>query len=159
MQFSQITALALLVASATAKTKQKANEYQSGDCGGGLNFGHASFKLDDVTMDDSTHSVYLSTMSKKDTWRAFSGKTSNGGGCTGEDLGLVPKLECLNLDTTYGEGKRIKCVRYVNQAGCEDGIGPGCGGDKPPAAIPVSNPAQFKPPKMKRSAKFLDIDE
>ncbi|KAK4182564.1 small secreted protein, partial [Podospora australis] len=105
-----LTTLALLVVSASA-TLKKANEYKSGDCSGDLNFGHKSGNLGDVTMDDSTHSVYLATQEGDDTWEGWSGKTKNGGGCTGEKLGLVPHLECLNLDTTTTQ--RIQCVRYV----------------------------------------------
>ncbi|POS68469.1 hypothetical protein DHEL01_v213137 [Diaporthe helianthi] len=60
-------------------------------------------------MDDSSHSVYLAA-NGGDTWEAWSGKTKNGGGCTGTKLGLVPHLECLNLDNSYSQ--RIRCVRY-----------------------------------------------
>lgn len=59
-------------------------------------------------MDNTTHSVYQAA-NGGNTWEEWAGKTGNGGGCTGEKLGLVPHLECLNLDKTYS--KRIRCVR------------------------------------------------
>lgn len=79
---------------------------------GSLNYGHRAGNLVDVTMDDTTHSVYLAA-NFGNTWEAWAGKTGNGGGCTGEKLGLVPHLECLNLDKTYF--KRIRCVRHHPQ--------------------------------------------
>ncbi|KAJ5899965.1 hypothetical protein N7495_004709 [Penicillium taxi] len=46
---------------------------------GALNYGHYSVLLDDITMDDSTHSIYLAGTN----WAEFSGKTSNDGKCSG----------------------------------------------------------------------------
>ncbi|KAJ5747856.1 uncharacterized protein N7511_009552 [Penicillium nucicola] len=86
----------------------KANEYKSSDCSGALNYGHHSALLKDVTMDDTTHSVYLAGAN----WVGFSDKTGNGGSCSGSAL-TVLQGECNNLDTAH-PGKRIKCVRNID---------------------------------------------
>jgi hypothetical protein len=75
---------------------------------GALNYGHHSAFLGDVTMDDSSHSVYLAGAN----WVGFSDKTSNGGKCSGSAL-TVLQGECNNLDTAH-PGKRIKCVRNID---------------------------------------------
>ncbi|CZT16384.1 uncharacterized protein RCC_02227 [Ramularia collo-cygni] len=86
----------------------KANEYTSGDCSGDLNFGHRSPFLETVTMDDTTHSVYLAGAAADLEWQAFSGKSKNDGVCIGKHLGPLGG-ECQNLDTVYGE--RTNCLR------------------------------------------------
>ena len=78
---------------------------------GSINFAHKNFNLADVTMDDTSHSVYLA-VTGDDTWQAWSGKSGNGGSCTGTNLGTFSHLECNNLDTTFSS--RIRCVRYVD---------------------------------------------
>ena len=85
----------------------KANEYKSSDCSGPINYPHVSDALFDVTMDDSSHSVYLATCCK--VWHAWSSKSEDGGECRGELLGELPG-ECVNLDTWAH--KRIKCVSF-----------------------------------------------
>ncbi|KAI2620714.1 hypothetical protein GGS26DRAFT_306581 [Hypomontagnella submonticulosa] len=89
-------------------TNPKANEYKSGDCSGDLNFPHAASGLYWVTMDDSSHCVYLAQSDwKTRTWQAYSEKTENGGICYGDVLGNLGGEE-HNLDNTYK--KRIKCL-------------------------------------------------
>ncbi|KAI1760519.1 hypothetical protein GGR53DRAFT_78540 [Hypoxylon sp. FL1150] len=108
---NQIAALALLLLSLTAgvsATNPKANEYKSADCSGDKNFSHAANGLTWVTMDDSSHCVYLANQDwSHRTWQAYSDKTSNGGLCWGDVLGNLDGEE-HNLDTTYS--KRIKCL-------------------------------------------------
>lgn len=48
---------------------------------GPLNYGHVGASLSHVTMDDSTHSVYLASPVYQ--WWAYDGKTKDGGKCTG----------------------------------------------------------------------------
>jgi len=103
--------LIALASVALAQTQPKANEYKSTDCSGSINFAHKNFDLEDVTMDDTSHSVYLA-VTGDDTWQAWSDKTSNGGSCTGTNLGTFSHLDCNDLDTTFSS--RIRCVRYVN---------------------------------------------
>jgi len=86
-------------------TRYKANEYRSGDCSGPINYQHVSATLDSVTMDDSSHSVYLA--SPYHEWVGYEGKSRNGGHCIGQSLGRLPD-RCVNLDTAMG--KRVRCV-------------------------------------------------
>ncbi|KAK0638939.1 small secreted protein [Cercophora newfieldiana] len=97
----------------------KANEYKSQDCSGPLNYGHHSFDLHMVTMDDSTGSVYQAGT----YWYLFDGKTGNGGRCTGKLLGKVidKTSPCLSLDGTF-PGSRIRCL-------CNPNIGVSSGGN------------------------------
>ncbi|OTA62892.1 hypothetical protein K449DRAFT_382191 [Hypoxylon sp. EC38] len=88
-------------------TNPKANEYKSADCSGDKNYSHAKYGLTFVTMDDSSHCVYLANDWDKRTWQAYSEKTYNGGACWGEVLGNL-NGKSHNLDTTYP--KRIKCL-------------------------------------------------
>ncbi|KAJ5506572.1 hypothetical protein N7453_005529 [Penicillium expansum] len=110
--------MALIAGASVQAALPKANEYKSTDwlfrstahhnlSGGALNYGHHSSFLGDVTMDDSSHSVYLAGTN----WVGFSDKTSNGGSCSGSALTLL-QGECNNLDTSH-PGKRIKCVRNI----------------------------------------------
>ena len=71
-----------------------------------MNYEHHSAFLNHVTMDDTTHSVYITG-----NFIGYTGKTGNGGSCTGEAL-IIMNHACNNLDTVY-PGKRIKCLRYV----------------------------------------------
>lgn len=72
---------------------------------GTLNYGHHSSGLIDVTMDDTSHSVYLAG----GDWSGFSEKTSDGGSCYGDFIRLYGA--CNALDQTVGGSNRIKCVR------------------------------------------------
>ena len=73
---------------------------------GSLNYGHHSGLLTDVTMDDTTHSVYLSGAD----WMGFSDKESDGGRCSGFPIGVGQG--CNNLETLK-PGYRVKCVRQL----------------------------------------------
>ncbi|GAD94196.1 small secreted protein [Paecilomyces variotii No. 5] len=109
MHFSTFFVSAALVASTTVQAAvPKANEYKSTDCSGPINYGHHALELGDVTMDDTSHSVYLAGAS----WIGYSDKTGNGGSCTGTALGLMAQ-QCNDLDTVYPE--RVKCVRNINR--------------------------------------------
>ncbi|KAF6820481.1 small secreted protein [Colletotrichum sojae] len=107
-----VTALACFAGFSSA-AKRKANEYKSGDCSGALNYGHHSDFLGDVTMDDSSNSVYLANTNVQSNWEFWDGKTRNGGSCGGVKLGLAPHMECNNLNDAY-PGKRVRCVRFVD---------------------------------------------
>ncbi|KAK3338486.1 hypothetical protein B0H65DRAFT_592402 [Neurospora tetraspora] len=98
----------------------KANEYKNTACKN-LNYSHAKFCLGDVTFDDTTISVYFNygtndVGTNRKIWVAFSGKTGNGGSCTGTELGWVPLGDngnsdegCVNINNVFSV--RIKCVR------------------------------------------------
>ncbi|KAL0472043.1 hypothetical protein QR685DRAFT_520889 [Neurospora intermedia] len=77
-----------------------------------LNYGHNSFFLEDVTMDDTAKSVYLADGSTLEGmpkgWFGYSDKTGDGGKCLGEKLGRLPE-KCVNIGTLASE--RIKCVK------------------------------------------------
>ena len=73
---------------------------------GAINFPHHNDDLQDVTMDDTSHSVYLAAPAG--TWHAYGGNTGNGGSCSGAILGAFKHLACNNLDTTFSS--RIRCV-------------------------------------------------
>ncbi|KAI0172077.1 hypothetical protein GGR52DRAFT_454250 [Hypoxylon sp. FL1284] len=111
MQIAALPALGLaLTALATGAqaTNPKANEHKSGDCSGEKNFSHAANGLTFVTMDDTSHCVYLALPDwSTSTWQAYSEKTKDGGICYGDVLGNMSGEE-HNLDTTYS--KRIKCL-------------------------------------------------
>ncbi|KAJ9212948.1 hypothetical protein DTO166G4_5452 [Paecilomyces variotii] len=108
MHFSAFVVLAALMAGVTVHAAlPKANEYKSGDCSGPINFGHHSILLRDVTMDDTSHSVYLAGTN----WVGYSDKTGNGGSCTGAALRIL-NGKCNNLDTA-DPGTRIRCVRNI----------------------------------------------
>ncbi|KUI71821.1 hypothetical protein VM1G_11828 [Cytospora mali] len=83
----------------------KANEYTSSDCSGTMNYEHHASNLVDVTMDDTSHSVYLAG----GDWSGFSEKTSDGGSCYGDYIRLYGA--CNGLDQAVGSSNRIKCVR------------------------------------------------
>lgn len=79
-------------------------------------YGHNSYGLKDVTMDDSSNSVYLTigTGLNEEQMRlfAFDGKSGNGGYCTGHQLGEITASGfCVDLNTFY-PGSRIRCVRF-----------------------------------------------
>ncbi|KAI4870397.1 hypothetical protein F4820DRAFT_254688 [Hypoxylon rubiginosum] len=100
--------LCLWGAAGVAATNPKANEYKSEDCSGDKNFSHAANGLTWVTMDDSSHCVYLANQDwDTRTWQAYSEKTADDGLCWGDVLGNLGGEE-HNLDRTYG--KRIKCL-------------------------------------------------
>lgn len=61
-------------------------------------------------MDDTTNSVYITGK-----FIGFSGKTGNGGKCTGRAV-MTMKQGCNNLNNAYAGG-RIKCVRHPGSDG------------------------------------------
>jgi hypothetical protein len=67
-----------------------------------------------VTMDDTSHSVYLTDGTHSDgtarKWVGYSDKTGNGGSCKGLYLGYMGQ-GCVNLDTV--KNVRVKCVNSV----------------------------------------------
>lgn len=87
--------------------RPKANEYRSPDCSGPLNYGLNRATLEHVTMDDTSHSVYLAAPGF--SWKGYSGKDKDGGHCTGNLLGDLPD-KCVNLDNHSSE--RIRCVLW-----------------------------------------------
>ncbi|KAK3349623.1 small secreted protein [Lasiosphaeria hispida] len=104
------SALSLMLAAAglASAALPKANEYKSDDCSGALNYGHHSFDLHTVTMDDTSNSVYQDGT----RWYVFDGKTSNGGTCKGKFLGQLKAStlgSCLNLNTV-SPGYRVRCL-------------------------------------------------
>ncbi|KAK5635627.1 hypothetical protein RRF57_011339 [Xylaria bambusicola] len=111
MLFINLIALASVATAATTAraTRPKANEYKSEDCSGSVNYGHNSFLLHDVTMDDTTHSVYLTG-----NWELWSGKTGNGGSCTGtKSLDVsYPSGACISTSAkSWHANLPVKCVR------------------------------------------------
>ncbi|KAI1326450.1 hypothetical protein F5Y16DRAFT_228855 [Xylariaceae sp. FL0255] len=93
-------------------TRPKANEYKSGDCSGAINYSHNSFFLKDVTMDDSSHSVYLTS-----TWQLVDGKTGSGGSFSGLDLVTVsyPRGACISLSAeSWHDNRLVHCVRNAS---------------------------------------------
>ncbi|ROW15710.1 hypothetical protein VPNG_02131 [Cytospora leucostoma] len=101
---ARILAVISLLALTQADTP-KANEYTSTDCSGTINYPHHSSSLIDVTMDDSSQSVYLAG----GEWSGFSDKTSDGGSCYGDSIRLYGA--CNPLAQSVGGSDRIKCVR------------------------------------------------
>ncbi|KAK7745859.1 hypothetical protein SLS53_002577 [Cytospora paraplurivora] len=101
---ARILAAISLLALAQAD-KPKANEYKSTDCSGVINYPHYADNLIDVTMDDTSQSVYLAG----GDWSGFSDKTSDGGSCYGDYIQLYGA--CNSLDQSVGNSDRIKCVR------------------------------------------------
>ncbi|KAF4333205.1 small secreted [Fusarium beomiforme] len=110
MKVSQI--LFALMANTVIATNPKANEYTDHACSN-FNYGHHRQDLTDVTMDDTTHSVYLNGgngfwTGTKYEWRGYSEKSN--GKCSGKKLGSLPSGgDCVNLDAHFPQ--RIKCVR------------------------------------------------
>ncbi|KFZ01131.1 hypothetical protein V501_10201 [Pseudogymnoascus sp. VKM F-4519 (FW-2642)] len=85
----------------------KANELTSPNCAPGTgSYEHHSAFLGDVTMNDGSHSVYFAA----GPWDFFSGKTKEGGYCTGDWIGrwADDSHPCVNLDTAGSNGRRIK---------------------------------------------------
>ncbi|UPL02927.1 hypothetical protein LCI18_013861 [Fusarium solani-melongenae] len=99
------------------RANRKANEFSSGDCAQGTaSYEHESNFNVDVTMDDTSHSVYFAS----GPWFYYGGKTGNGGSCTGDLLGSWNNDEnhpCVNLDRRGDDGRRIQCVRWNNGGG------------------------------------------
>ncbi|KAI8635269.1 hypothetical protein F5Y19DRAFT_407185 [Xylariaceae sp. FL1651] len=110
----QIISIIMVIASVAGaavveRALPKANEYISGDCSGSINYGHHSAGLNDVTMDHTTHSVYLNGK-----WSLWDQNSGNGGSCTGSQIGSVdyPKGACITTDAkSWHKNKPIKCVR------------------------------------------------
>ncbi|KAE9571229.1 hypothetical protein CGCF415_v013036 [Colletotrichum fructicola] len=99
-------------AAVAPRANRKANEFSSGTCAQGTaSYEHESNFNVDVTMDDTSHSVYFAS----GPWYFFDGKTGNGGGCTGNLLGRWNNDNdhpCVNLDGRDGDDRRIQCVRW-----------------------------------------------
>ncbi|KAJ4401234.1 hypothetical protein N0V85_005571 [Neurospora sp. IMI 360204] len=86
---------------------------------------HSKFGLNDVTIDDTTNSVYFNhgtndVGTNRKIWVAFSGKAGNGGSCTGTRLGKIllgddGKADegCVNVNNVLSV--RIKCVQSVQR--------------------------------------------
>ncbi|KAI1083386.1 hypothetical protein F5B20DRAFT_577066 [Whalleya microplaca] len=102
-------ALIVLAFSAIGSTTNpKADEYPTADCSGEKDYPHSNYGLTYVTMNETTHCVYLASKDwSKRTWQAYSKKTYNGGACWGDVLGNL-KGGTNNLDTTFT--KRINCL-------------------------------------------------
>ncbi|TDZ23900.1 hypothetical protein C8034_v005983 [Colletotrichum sidae] len=114
-----ILALGAVTASASAvlpRANRKANEFSSGDCAQGTaSYEHESNFNIDVTMDDTSHSVYFAS----GPWFYYDGKTSDGGSCTGNLLGSWANDNdhpCVNLDRRGDDGRRIRCVKWNNSS-------------------------------------------
>ncbi|KAK3351706.1 hypothetical protein B0H65DRAFT_419744 [Neurospora tetraspora] len=121
MQFSIATLLAIAAAApftsaAGLLTRPKANEYKDTNCKD-WNYGHNSFLLYDVTMDDTTNSVYLtngySVDGKSKGWYGYSEKSKDGGLCKGVNLGRMPE-GCVNINEVAKLVGRVKCVQSIN---------------------------------------------
>ncbi|KAI0008736.1 hypothetical protein F4779DRAFT_641346 [Xylariaceae sp. FL0662B] len=110
MHLTTVVAAILSFAALSTQTCAKANEYASTDCNQSTFEHHCFTGYRDITMDDKTHSVYLGTpdddMYK---WQGYSGKTKNGGDCSGDFLGDMPHHGCNLLNFSFK--KRVKCVR------------------------------------------------
>ncbi|KAH9819778.1 Small secreted protein [Teratosphaeria destructans] len=96
------------------RANRKANEFSSGDCRQGTaSYEHESNYNIDVTMDDTSHSVYFAS----GPWYFYSEKASDGGLCGGELIGSWQNKEsepCVNLDARGEDYRRIKCVEWNN---------------------------------------------
>ncbi|KAI0382119.1 hypothetical protein F5Y04DRAFT_280355 [Hypomontagnella monticulosa] len=107
---------ASLFVGGTQAARFKANEYTDEDCQSDLNYPHTDST--EVTMDDTSNSVYLA-VSHDDQyiWQAFAGKSGNGGVCEGAVLGNLttgPGRACNSLNKSFGQ--RVKCVKYCSIA-------------------------------------------
>ncbi|KAF5719717.1 small secreted protein [Fusarium mundagurra] len=110
MKFAQV--LIALMANTVIATNPKANEYTDSACSK-FNYGHHSQDLTDVTMDDTTNSVYLNGgngfwTGTQYEWSGYSEKSN--GQCSGQKLGSLPSRgDCVDLNFHFRQ--RIKCVR------------------------------------------------
>ncbi|KAI1084325.1 small secreted protein [Whalleya microplaca] len=118
MHSTTFAAAILSFAAITTQTCLKADEYASADCNY-ITYAHSCFVTRDITMDDKTHSVYLATQDDDEQkWQGYTGKTKNGGACTGDFLGDMPVRGCNPLDYTFkkdGAWTRVRCVRRCNK--------------------------------------------
>ncbi|KAF3763432.1 hypothetical protein M406DRAFT_262231 [Cryphonectria parasitica EP155] len=98
----------------TPRANRKANEFSSDNCAQGTaSYEHESNYNVDVTMDDSSHSVYFAS----GPWFYYSEKTGDGASCAGDLLGNWANDNdhpCVNLDQRDGDSRRIKCVKWNN---------------------------------------------
>ncbi|KAK3399066.1 hypothetical protein B0T20DRAFT_351444 [Sordaria brevicollis] len=121
MQFSITTLLAFAAAAplASAFTRPKANEYKDTNCKD-WNYGHNSYFLNSVTMDDTTNSVYLTNGNaaegKPKVWYGYSEKEKDGGSCKGLNLGRMPE-GCVKINEVAKLVGRVKCVQSVYYTG------------------------------------------
>ncbi|KAL6364321.1 hypothetical protein LRP88_02241 [Fusarium phalaenopsidis] len=111
------TATAVSASAISPRANRKANEFSSGDYAQRTaSYKHESNFNVDVTMDDTSHSVYFAS----GPWFYCGGKTGNGGSCTDDLLGSWNNDEshpCVNLDRRGDDGRRIQCVRWNNGGG------------------------------------------
>jgi hypothetical protein len=80
---------------------------------GTASYEHQSNYNVDVTMDDTSNSVYFAS----GPWYYYSGKSGNGGACTGDVLGSWNNDNshpCVNLNSRSGDSRRIRCVKWNN---------------------------------------------
>jgi hypothetical protein len=70
-------------------------------------FPHSGPFLQDVTMSDDTHSVFLA----RQQWQGYSDKDEKSDTCLGISLGLLPG-GCVALDT-FNPAGRISCVQNI----------------------------------------------
>ncbi|KAJ4246000.1 hypothetical protein NW762_013744 [Fusarium torreyae] len=94
------------------RTNRKADEYRGQNCEKDTyNYGHTSNWINEVTMDDTTNSVYFAM----GPWFYYSEKTESGV-CSGQLLGSWndPNNPCVNLNNRPGDSRRIKCVVWNN---------------------------------------------
>ncbi|KAI0005647.1 small secreted protein [Xylariaceae sp. FL0662B] len=111
MYFATTLMALLSLAALSTQTNFKADEFSDDHCSHRI---YPHVRHLEVTMDDKSKSVYLaSTNDDKYQWQAYSGKTHNGGSCTGDMIGNITTgfgaNPCHNLDTTFD--RRIKCVK------------------------------------------------
>ncbi|EGU75777.1 hypothetical protein FOXB_13689 [Fusarium oxysporum f. sp. conglutinans Fo5176] len=122
MHYTTILSTILSLAVATSanaaalnpRATRKANEFVSDNCAQGTaSYEHNSGFINDVTMDDTSNSVYFAA----GPWFYYDGKTENGGSCTGNLLGSWANDNdhpCVNLNQRGGDSRRIRCVRWNN---------------------------------------------
>ncbi|KAF4465142.1 Small secreted [Fusarium albosuccineum] len=106
-------ATAVSASAIAPRANRKANEFSSDNCAQGTaSYEHESNFNVDVTMDDTSNSVYFAS----GPWFFYGDKTGNGGSCTGELLGKWDDENnpCVNLNRRGDDGRRIKCVKWNN---------------------------------------------
>ncbi|KAF2435361.1 hypothetical protein EJ08DRAFT_692614 [Tothia fuscella] len=131
-QYLPLLALAILLTLLTTPISSypssKANEYTTEDCtpSDHPSFPHHKYNLGEVTMDDSTKSVYLAGKSEwkyylpffrayyvERPWRGHCKKRANGKGCIGQAAIMVLPNRCFRLDSVSRDicpNGRIECV-------------------------------------------------
>ncbi|KAI1081192.1 hypothetical protein F5B20DRAFT_579570 [Whalleya microplaca] len=114
MYFATTAAVLFSLLTLSTQTNFKADEFSDGNCQNRI-YGHISNI--ETTMDDKSNSVYLATSDDEHyQYQAYSGKTKNGGKCTGDVLGNMTTggadhSPCYNLNDTFD--RRIKLGNNV----------------------------------------------